>query len=714
MGVFAAILVVGCPLPTKATFAYAMDEQVDGDPVVDAPEAPEVPPLSPQDESNIRLFRTALESPSSDLTLRKEAAVRLIEIGHPAAIDPLIEHLSGENDELKSAIAHALNTAERPPIELLKPATKALRTASRSTRDLLALALPRFGPAAHRILHEVVHDQAREPEERLGAIAAMGTLRTRDAAASLIELLDARRDEPEAIINAACAALQVATGMRFGNDIQRWRQWWKEAGDLSPEEWLSKLVMRLTEALAAAELNIEQERSRTARAHQRLGQAFRELFPRLELEEQLRSLPVLLDDSWPILREFAVDRIARLLRDSVRIPVEVQDKLAERIGDEASAIRLQAARLLDQMNYEAVAAGLSERLVVETNDDVVEAFLDILARRPAAVAFPAVAPRLDSARHGERAALVLWEIVNQATIEPEQLALVSDPSRREERLRRSPVHARLLARVTPANELEPIIALLDGEDAAMKQAVAEGLARRGEVQPLLDRIGDEQIYPHAIRAIARSDSPWPAFRQMLTLPPPSVHETVWRDQLHALAARLPAEQGLEADDLLASVNGMPLDLRIRLLQRRLGQNDNGNGMPLELRSALTLRLAELLMRTEQPQLALERLESSVEVAALPAATPLRFRALVRTGQYDRAQQLVPDPQTWVNLLAQWVEQRPDQAALLHQQIGSRFGDQLNGELREQLNSVAERLPAREPSMPDAAEGAEETGEAESA
>jgi len=667
--------------------------------------------LTIDERTDIQWLTSILRNAANDQETRAGAALRLMSIGHTRALEPLIEALAGDDEGLK--VAAAISELSDPPPELLDPAIEGLRSASGTTLDQLALALTRYGQSAYRKLRTIAHDQSLEPAPRHGAIVSLGTFRTRDATEALIRLLEPQREEEESIIAATCRALQHATGLPYGQRPAAWRSWWAEASDQPPELWLTNLVQRLSEQIAKAEQNIEREREATTRVQQRLAQAYRDLFPRLELEEQLQALPTLLDDPLPSIREFAVDRIARLLRDSVRIPEELQHKLAERINDERPALRLQSARLLEQMNYDQLAVRLGERLAMEEDDQLITGFLDILSKRPGAVAFPAVVPHLTSPQHGERAAIVLWEIVNHETVTEESLAELREVARAED-MPDSAAHVRLMARTMPDAELQPIVALMDSEENALKRAVAEGLMRRGAVQPLLDRVSDESIYPFAVRAVANSKDPWEAMRQLVTLVPPPAHEAVWREQLQHLITNLPAERLADADDLLAAASAATDEMRIQAMQSRLSpaENGNGNGLPAEIRTALTLRLAELLLRTDQPALALERLETIAGSEPMPDVTSLQFRAMLRLEHYDRANQIVSNPEEWVALLTRWVDDRPEQAVALREEIQRRFGGQLSDELQGRLEALTERLPL-EPSgiAPGATDQPVDTGEA---
>ena len=54
------------------------------------------------------------------------------------------------------------------------------------------------------------------------------------------------REEAPAVVDAACDALQRLTGLHYGRTPVAWRQWWAEARDQSPEEWLSHVVEQLS------------------------------------------------------------------------------------------------------------------------------------------------------------------------------------------------------------------------------------------------------------------------------------------------------------------------------------------------------------------------------------------------------------------------------------------------------------------------------------
>ena len=84
----------------------------------------------------------------------------------------------------------------------------------------------------------------------------------------------------------------------------------------------------------------------------RIVEVLRELYRTRDLAGQLERLPRDLDDELAPFRAFAMERIARLLRDSVIIPPALREKVVRCLDDEAATGRRQAAVLLDELDEE--------------------------------------------------------------------------------------------------------------------------------------------------------------------------------------------------------------------------------------------------------------------------------------------------------------------------------------------------------------------------
>lgn len=652
------------------------------------------PPLTPQQADNIRFFATILFDPATEMSIRIGAAERLRDMNLAEAVQPLAEGLRSGDGPVRSAVVDAMTSARTPIQGLLEPGIVALRGAASPLRESLALALARYNDPALRMLKDIATDRSVPFAERMNCIAAIGAFRTRAAAVELMSLLDmAERESPEAV-EAVCTALARGTGMPYGAEPEAWRRWWAEARDQPQEEWLTKMVQRLSEQLAASAQQILRERQGVQYMERRLVEAYRELFHLAQSEDQLRLLPVLLQDQLASVREFGMDRIGRMLRDSARLPEEIQHQIAERLHDDSPALRLHAARLLDQLNYEPASERIARRLGVETSPEVAAGLLDILARRPNRNAIEHVLPWLADRSQSDRAANVLWEILLLGEIPDEQIVAMRNAVREASHRSLTPPGARLFVRLADDDELAPLQKLLDSDDPVMRRSVAEGFFRRGMRQPLIDRANDELLYPFAVRLLAKGPTDLAGLRLLGSLLPNEQNRVVWQESVVRLYGNLAMDKLIEADDLIQlwSDSGA---LRIETLARALSLPMDV--LPPELRAELAMRLARLHLQLDQPQRAHEALEAANGVlAGVPGARTLRFEVAALAGHYGVAAQIHQEPGPWVALLGGLADRNPERAVALRNEILRRFDGQLNGEHRATMEAVTEKLRSRTP------------------
>lgn len=649
----------------------------------------------------IKWLISILENVSNDRTTRSGAAVRLLNMGLEEAVTPLVGAVESDEPELVMAVVAAISEARSPAGELLPALVRSLTTAPDPVRDAIALALGRFGDAALESLGKLAAEGGRPAQERLGPIYALGSFRSRDAAVHLMSLLEADRNEHPAVVEAVCSALRRSTGLPYGNDPEAWRRWWLDARDQPQEQWLTNLVQRLDEQLTEAEQQIQRERERRAALERRIAEAYGELLPiTLNVEEQLRFLPRLLEDRLPSLRIFAIDRVARLLRDSVKIPDELQLQLSVMLGDEVPAIRRQAAQLIDQLNVESAGKRIATRLAHETEREVAAAFLDILVKRHTPAALDAISPWLIDAELAARAAEVAWEVVATLPLDQQQIDSLRTAVLEADVWLTLPEHVRLISAIGNDEETRLVEQLLDEDDPALRHAVAEGFQHRDLRRPLLDRAHDEVIYPFAVRSLLKDPVDMSSFLNALALAPATeAGRAVWSDTVLKLAAKLPPDQIIEIDDMLAAqLAGGPGTQSITP-QLRAGVLGRARTLPAEAVSAavrveLLTRLAQQLLLLNQPQQAHEAMEGTNGRQLSDEAARVKFEAAARAGHYALAAQLQPLPEPWIALLALLADRDVVAAITLRDEIGRRFGDQLHGELRENFDRLSERL-ARE-------------------
>ncbi len=644
--------------------------------------------LSEQQRNDLDFLRSVLQNPNNELNTHIGAAERLLSMGIAEADDIMIEGLTRGTGHIPQAVLSALATTATPRAALLQPSVALLPAASENMWDLLAQALERYGDLAIEHITPIARNQDLPEVERFGAIYTLGVFRLPKSAQHLMALLDPARAESSAITCASCDSLSRLSGFPYGCDTQRWEQWWTGIQSLTRNQWNESMARQLGNRIAELERSVHQERQRHTQTVQRLTATYANLFPALSIEQQFEQLPALMEDQLLPVREFALARVDRLMRDSVRIPAPVQEKLVGCLDDPQSPkIRKQAAELLDQLGYENIALLVSERLGSETSPDIVSSYLEILSHRPMISVLDPLVKWLGDPDLGHQAAKAIWLIpdLNSSSVEQQQalqLAL------REQIATTQPIsHTRLLAFIGTEEDIATLELLLDGESPEIRSAIAEGFARRNHQEPLLVRAkADPAIYPWALATIANGPRDLDNFRKLMLLQGIEEQYAAWSETARTITSTMSEQDLLTVDEILAQSDSVPEELRIELMMRAAAAPVTPEG--IEQRAALLVRLSPLLMQHGQAQQAhalFAQLNGGINSSA--ALKRERFRAAALSSRYDLAAEETNDPQAWIQLLA-WIMNFDQEAATrLTQEIKSRFAEQLNEQMLAELQSI---------------------------
>ena len=111
----------------------------------------------------------------------------------------------------------------------------------------------------------------------------------------------------------------------------------------------------------------------------------------------------------------------------------------------------------------------------------------------------------------------------------------------------------------------------------------------------------------------------------------------------------------------------------------------------ERRSRLLVRLAEVRISLGEYQSAYEVLQVPNGPQTSAELAPIKFRAAVLAGHYDDAATLNGDVRTWLALLDDLIDRRPQAASAVRDEIRRRFNGELDGEAGEHLRVAEERL-----------------------
>jgi hypothetical protein len=642
----------------------------------------------------IRIFRELLLNPADTTSLasRRDAAVELVSLQAPQAVEVVLQALASGHPDQVLAVIEAITMAETASPAFLDALVLILPNAEEHVINPLCFVLTRYGDAAVEQLAPLAVERSVAEPIRLRAIRAMGTIRRQSAAAHLVALLAPARRETPAITDAACDALAGLTGRPYARQPARWTEWWEQASNLPTEGWQNILLTSLTDQVAELERQLRAERRRTARAVARQLESLNELFPLLKIETQVERLPALLDSEHEPERLFALERIGRLLRDSIRIDDALQARLAKRLEDPSPAVCSRVIALLDELDYPQLGAALAAMLPTEANRTVVLDILRVLTKRPSPNATDEIIRRLPAPETGALAAQALTALMKSHELTETQRLAALGTLAPIFATTRDPEFARLLAWIGDDVTIEPLEALLDGDNDPLRLAVADGFTRRGFRRPLLDRAEVVAIYPFAVRVLSNGTATLNDLESLLQLPPPRTQERAWEDGVRRIVRALPATQCLAIDDLLTSFGYVPPAVRRDALDRALTVENNGPSSTD--REEIFYRLMQIFLANDQPDEAYRRL-SELNGNAGARLVELRFKAALATARFDEAFTINNTPLAWIRQLEILAGLNAERALALAEEIKRRFAGRINEDDQAALDA-AERLLSVDP------------------
>jgi HEAT repeat protein len=677
------------PPATTSSLASREDSQTS-----DAP----VSALTSQQQRQMQIFGPILLNPSNDIDpkVRRDAAEELVAMHAPEAVEILAEALRSNKPQVMHAAVHALYVSKALIPELMDPAVEALASAPHEILEPLAWVVGRYGEPALQRVGELASRPSAAPAARTDPIYALAAFRSRAAAMQLMAIIEASSSDSNAsrtaanseIINAACASLERMSGLSYGRDVRKWRAWWAEASSVSDDQWFKLMADSLSDRVAQLQNQLQHQREAHAQSSRKLFEAYRDLYPALSTDEQLRRLPRLLEDELATVREFGMSRVSLLLRDSIRIPAEVQQKLAQRLTDENPTLRLEAARLLDELNYDLTGELIAGRLPLEKTSSVITGYLEVLAKRPCAAAIDPALKLLADREHSPMAAQALWRIIPAVNPDEQIVAAVRSAAREARDQFGTVESARLLALIGDRDDIAALTTLLDDESQSLRSAVAEGFAARGLRQPLIDRADDPAIFPLAVQSLAQGPADLGTFRLLAGLQPLPSQYPVWAQAVLQLARQLPPKQLLAADDVLSGFAYSDLALRRDVLNLAVAAPRDELA---EARHATVVRLAPILIDLGDAARAFELIEGLNGDPSTPELAAVRFQAAALSGHYERAAAIQGNATAWVALLESAASRDLAAATPLRDEIERRFADSMLDADRAIFERVSEEL-----------------------
>lgn len=650
-------------------------------------------PVEPADP-DVEWLRAILNNSATESRVRQGAAERLLAKGTPAALKVLKDAIARE-PALIALVLAAMDASQARPPEMLGLLVQALSTAPREQWPALAHAISGYEEAGLQAVVDIADDRRRGPSERLGAISALSHFRVRDAARVLVGLLDQERGEPADVLTTSMSGLERMSGMTYG-DAAAWRQWWEQVKDLEPGEWNLGMVKIISEQLAARQRESDALKLEVARVGTRLAEVYGEVFLNLTASQRLERLPRLLGDDIPAVRLFALGQIDRMLRNGERPPESLQQIVLERLTDLQPQVRIRAARLLDDLGVASAGDAIAAAMVTEKDPEVQGAYLAVLANRSSAKAVDAVIRGLGDPLLAPAAAKAAEKMIESGTFDDGSRSDLIEEARYAVDAHPDQAVWRLLTSVGTPEDVDLAIAELAVADSSSRAGIAEGLRKRGRLEALIQHADDEAVYPSTVMALSDGPADLDRFRQLAELKPPRTQRETWATAVVRLAAGLSIADLAAADDLLKSIPESDDRLRALVLERA------ADVAPAESQGAiiaLQQRLIRLWLSGCDGRRAAELLDRIGAAASGTEWAEERFRTSIATAKFAQAATIKPACRDWLDALT-WLARCDVTTALaLHEEIGRRFVDDLNGDMLKEYDA-AKALLAK-PAVPTA-------------
>jgi hypothetical protein len=178
-------------------------------------------------------------------------------------------------------------------------------------------------------------------------------------------------------------------------------------------------------------------------------------------------------------------------------------------------------------------------------------------------------------------------------------------------------------------------------------------------------------------------------RTLIRLEPSETNRTLWRDAVLGSVRDLSVANVLAADDLLQRAAAVTPELRAEVFASvGVDVRETASG---EQQLELVRRQATVLLELAQAAAAHERLQEFCGDRDVPSLRTLRMEAALRAGAFEAAGRVDSQPVAWVDILEQLVGQDPQAAAAVRDEIVRRFGNELNGPLRDRLDAAGSAI-----------------------
>jgi len=641
------------------------------------------------DEEEIDWLRSIVANASNGLEIRRRAAEKLLRLPTPLAVGAIVGAFEESTDADRPALRAIFEDATVESPELAEALIDALPVAAAKDRPRLLALLADLGPGVDELVAVVAIDPKRDVRARLMAVEALGGLSTRTSVESLLVLVAEGREETVEMRSRVFRALEQISGLPFGEDAEAWRRWWREGGEATLERTCEERVADLAAQVGRLDRDRRGVEDRADRTAARLRSLLSDVLVGLEPAARQERVQRLLGDELEALRSLAVDQVDRAFRNGDRIGDETISRLATLLDDPSLVMRGKAARLLGTLGWEPIAEEVARRLRDEFDPELATAYLEVLAERPRAAAFPVILARLGGPGTTDAAARALARLATARLAPPEWRTAVAPAVRTIVASAPTPATSRLLALAGDEVDRTTLEEVLERDNPPLRRAVAEGWTWSDRLEWLRPRLRDPVVFAAVVGTIASGSASLEALSTLLGLerPPEDAGQEDLDAALVKVLAGLPATELVEADDLLAE-QGVGLERRLSSLSRV--NADDAKDMTPRDRERLLERRASLLLTLARAEEAADLLEPFAIMTEQPLSSIL-FEARLRAGRFDRAaaQHALPGP--WLDVLERVALSDPAAAEVLLDEVDRRFGGRLSPEQAAKASAIRASL-----------------------
>lgn len=641
------------------------------------------------DEEEIDWLRSIVANASNGLEIRRRAAEKLLRMPTPLAVGAIVGAFEESTDADRPALRAIFEDATVESPELAEALIDALPVAAAKDRPRLLALLADLGPGVDELVAVVAIDPKRDVRARLMAVEALGGLSTRTSVESLLVLVAEGREETVEMRSRVFRALEQISGLPFGEDAEAWRRWWREGGEATLERTCEERVADLAAQVGRLDRDRRGVEDRADRTAARLRSLLSDVLVGLEPAARQERVQRLLGDELEALRSLAVDQVDRAFRNGDRIGDETISRLANLLDDPSLVMRGKAARLLGTLGWEPIAEEVARRLRDEFDPELATAYLEVLAERPRAAAFPVILARLGGPGTTDAAARALARLATARLAPPEWRTAVAPAVRTIVASAPTPATSRLLALAGDEVDRTTLEEVLERDNPPLRRAVAEGWTWSDRLEWLRPRLRDPVVFAAVVGTIASGSASLEALSTLLGLerPPEDAGQEDLDAALVKVLAGLPATELVEADDLLAE-QGVGLERRLSSLSRV--NADDAKDMTPRDRERLLERRASLLLTLARAEEAADLLEPFA-IMTEQRLSSILFEARLRAGRFDRAaaQHALPGP--WLDVLERVALSDPAAAEVLLDEVDRRFGGRLSPEQAAKASAIRASL-----------------------